>query len=162
MIEAVRADIEKLRSTACGRLADEREHAERELFGRSVQIAVELAENLLGRFAVSGLDELFLDQVLDHLDHLTAAERAALLGQVGDDDGRLVLTTAYPMDTDAQSKWDAALKQRLGAASRIAFTNDLKLIAGVELKFPHAIIRFNWRDSLVQAQRELNEDDHTS
>jgi F-type H+-transporting ATPase subunit b len=162
MIEAARADIEKLKSTARMKLDEERETAANELFGQAVKIAVKLAENLLGKFTVPALDELFLDQVLNHLDHLTATERVALLGPVDDDDRRLVLTTAYPMEADAQSKWGSALRERLGTAQRIAFAHDLQLIAGAELKFPHAVIRFNWRDSLAQAQRELNEDEHTS
>jgi F-type H+-transporting ATPase subunit b len=162
MIEVARADIEKLNSMARGRLAQERERAEDEIFGRTVQIAVQLAENLLRRFAAPRLDELFLDQVLNHLDHLAAAQRAALLGQFGDGGGQLVLTTAYPIDVEAQSKWGAALKQRLGTAPRIVFANDLKLIAGAQLKFPHAVISFSWRDGLAQAQRELNEHEHTS
>ncbi len=156
MIEAARLEIEKLNSAALKRIDEERDGAAREVFDRSVQIAVSLAQRLLQAFAGPRVEELLLDRVLDHLDHLAAAERAALLAQFGQDGGQLVVSTAYPLASDDESKWRAALDQRLGGRPRIAFAIDQSLIAGAELKFPHAILRFSWRDSLADARRELN------
>ena len=41
--------------------------------------------------------------------------------------------------------------------SRIAFTTDKGLIAGAELKFSRATLRFSWRDAIANAQRELSQ-----
>ena len=160
MIEEVRAEIEKLRSAALKRMDEEQDSAAREVFDRAVQIAVRLARRLLQQFAAPLVEELFLQRVLDHLDHLAPTERTALLDQFGHDGGQLMVTTAYPLDSDGESKWRAALNERVGARSRIAFTTDKGLIAGAELRFPHAILRFSWRDAIADAQRELRQHEH--
>ncbi|HVA76908.1 MAG TPA: F0F1 ATP synthase subunit B [Candidatus Binataceae bacterium] len=160
MIEDARADIEKLKAAARTRVDEERETAAREVFARSIQIAVRLAQRLLEQFSAPRLEELFLDRVLDHLDHLSAAERTALLGEFGRDGARLLVTTAHPLSSDAESKWRATLGERLGARAQIAFATDKELIAGAELGFPHAILRFSWRDTLADAQRDLNHNEH--
>ncbi len=156
MIEAARADMEKLKAAGLKRLEEERDRAVREVTDRSIQIAVGLAQRLLQQFSAPGLAELFLARVLDHLDHLGATERAALLRQFGHDGGQLIVATVYPLGAEAESKWRATLSERLGGRSQIAFATDKDLIAGVELKFPHAVLRFSWRDALDDARRELN------
>jgi F-type H+-transporting ATPase subunit b len=160
MIEAARADIEKLKAASLKQLEEERESAARDLLDKTVQVAVGLAENLLREFAGPGIDEIILEQVLRHLDHLTAAERTALRSQLGRDGGQLLVTTAWALDAEGQSRWRAALTQRLGGSPQIAFGIDKDLIAGTELKFPHAVLHFNWRRSLAQAQRELKQNEH--
>jgi F-type H+-transporting ATPase subunit b len=157
MIEAARSDIEKLKSAALKQLDEERESAARDVLDKTVQVAVQLAENLLQQFSGPKLDEIILEQVLQHLDHLTETERAALLSQLGRDGGQLIVTTASALDAEHQSMWRAALAQRLGGSPRIDFTIDKDLIAGTELKFPHAVLHFNWRRTLAQAQGELNQ-----
>jgi F-type H+-transporting ATPase subunit b len=160
MLETARTDMEKLKSAALKQLDEERESAARDVLDKTVQVAVQLAENLLRQFAGPKLDEVILEQVLRHLDHLTDAERAALLGQLAHDGGQLTVTTASPLDAEGQSKWRVALTQRLGGSPRIVFSIDQDLIAGTELKFPHAVLHFNWRRALAQAQRELNQNEH--
>ncbi len=159
LIEAARTDIEKLKAAASKRVEEERDTASRELFERSIQIAVGLAQRLLQQFFAPGLDELFLERVLDHLDHLAAADRAAFASEFGRDGAQLIVTTAYPLSPAGESKWRAALSERLGH-SQITFATDKDLIAGAELKFPHAVLHFSWRDALADAQRELIRNEH--
>jgi F-type H+-transporting ATPase subunit b len=160
MLETARTDMEKLKSAALKQLDEERESAARDVLDKTVQVAVQLAENLLRQFAGPKLDEVILEQVLRHLDHLPDAERAALLGQLAHDGGQLTVTTASALDAEGKSKWRVALAQRLGGSPRIVFSIDQDLIAGTELKFPHAVLHFNWRRALAQAQRELNQNEH--
>ncbi len=160
MLEAARADIEKLKAAASKRVEEERGTASRELFERSIQIAVGLAQRLLQQFSAPGLEELFLERALDHLDHLSAADRAALISEFGRDGAQLIVTTAYPLSPAGESKWRATLSERLGEHSQIMFVTDKDLIAGAELKFPHAILHFSWRDALADAQRELIRNEH--
>ena len=157
MIEAARGEVEKLKAAARKQLDEERDSAGRELFARTVQTAVELASQLLRQVAGAPLDQPFLEQALGRLDRLAANERADLLGQLARDGGQLLVTTAHPLDADSQAKWRAALSGRLGEAARIVFTADQELIAGVRLGFPHATLRFSWRDNLAHAQNELIE-----
>jgi F-type H+-transporting ATPase subunit b len=156
MIQAAREDIEKLKAATLKRLDEERDDAAREVFDQSVQIAVRLAERMLLQLAGPRVDDLFLDRVLDHFDHLSATQRAALFGDTRHDGAQLIVATAYPLNGDAEAKWRSALSERFGTQSQIEFTIEQGLIAGAELKFPHAILRFSWRDCLADAQRELN------
>jgi F-type H+-transporting ATPase subunit b len=156
MIQAAREDIEKLKSAALKRLDEERDDAAREVFDQSVQIAVHLAERLLLQLAGPRVDDLFLDRVLDRFDHLSATQRAALFGDTRNDRAQLIVATAYPLNGNAEAKWRSALSERLGAQPQIEFTIEQGLIAGAELKFPRAVLRFSWRDCLTDAQRELN------
>jgi F-type H+-transporting ATPase subunit b len=157
MIEEARAEVEKLRSLALKQIDEERDRAARDVFERAVQISMRLAKRLLQQIAAPHVEELFLYKVLDHLDHLSAAERAALLDQFGHDGGQLIVATANPLDSEGESKWRAALSERVGQGSRIAFTTDKELIAGAELKFPRATLRFSWRDAIADARRELDQ-----
>ena len=42
----------------------------------------------------------------------------------------------------------------------MTFRTDPALIAGAEITFPSAILRFNWRDALTTAAREINRNEH--
>ena len=70
--------------------------------------------------------------------------------------GAVLVTTAHPLAVQEQARWHEQLAKRLGADLSIRFSDDSTLIAGVEITFPHAILRFNWRDSLATALKELN------
>ena len=162
MIDTARADIERLKIAAGRQLSEERETAARELYDRSVQIAVELAERLLRELATPRRDELFLDRVLDQLDHLSAVERASLLGESAGESGQVIVTTSKPLDPESESKWHSQLSQRLGRSRPISFAVNDQLIAGAELKFPLATLHFNWRESLARAQRDLIQHENAS
>jgi F-type H+-transporting ATPase subunit b len=160
MIQAAQAEIDKLKSAMLKQLDEERENAARELSDRAVQLAVQLADRLLRQCAAPLLDELFLDRLVDHLDHLTMAERAALLDQSGPGRGSLSVTTASPLDPAIESKWRITLASHLGVSTPITFTVDKDLIAGAELKFPLAVLRFSWRQALAEAQQGLTQRAH--
>jgi F-type H+-transporting ATPase subunit b len=160
MIEAAQADIERLKSAMFKQLDEEREKAAREITERAVQIAVQLADRLLRQCAAPVLDELFLKPVLSHLDHLTLAERAALVDQAGPNGGSLSVTTAARLDPAAESNWRSALIKHLGVTPQITFAVDKDLIAGTELKFPLAVLRFSWRQALAEARQELTRHEH--
>ena len=160
MIEAAQAEVDKLKSAMFKQLDEERENAARDISNRAVEIAVQLADRLLRQCAAPLLDELFLDRLINHLDHLTAAERAALFDQTGPGGGSVFVITASPLDPERESKWRGTLTQHLGISPHITFAVDQNLIAGTELKFPLAVIRFSWRHALAEAQQELTQREH--
>jgi len=117
---------------------------------------------LARQFAAPRLDELFRDRLLSHLDHLTPAERAALRDQSAPGRGSLIVTTASALDSDTESKWRRVLASHLGESPQMTFAVDKDLIAGMELKFPLAVLRFSWRQALAEAQRALTQSDVNS
>jgi F-type H+-transporting ATPase subunit b len=160
MIEAAQAEIDKLKSAMVKQLDAERQNAAREISDRAVEIAVQLADRLMRQCAVPFLDELFLDRLINHLDHLTAIERATLLDRSRPDGQTLLVTTASPLQPERESKWRRALNEHLGAAPQITFAVDENLIAGTEVKSPLGVLRFSWRHALAEAQHELTHREH--
>ena len=157
IIEEARSEAEKIRAQALKQLDEERAAASNELFERTLTMATTLAERLLRELAVPSMEQPFLGRVIDYLDRLPAEGRVKLLAQ--SDAGALLVTTAHPLAVQEQSEWHAQLAKRLGADFSIKFGADPTLIAGVEITFPHAILRFNWRDSLAVALKELHTDE---
>ena len=158
MIDEARAEAEKIRNQAAAQLGEERTAATQELFSRTLELAVNLAERLLRELAPPAIEQAFLTRVLDYLDGLPAPERAALVSHLGANS--LVVTTAHPLDAREEAQWREQLGKRIGAAAGIQFNSEPGLIAGAEITFPSAILRFNWRDALTTAAREINRNEH--
>ena len=72
MIDEARAEAEKIRNQATAQLSEERAAAAQELFSRTIELAVNLAERLLRELALPSIEHAFLTRVLDYLDRLSA------------------------------------------------------------------------------------------
>lgn len=153
MIEAARVEADKLRQEMLRRIDEERKAAASEVFEQAVGLATDLSMRLLGEVAAPASEANFLARIIEHLDHLSDSERAALGG--GRAGEPLRVTTAHPLNADEQARWTEAITARLGNSRSVEFTDDASLIAGAELRFPHATLRFNWRDSIAVARREM-------
>jgi len=158
IIEEARKEADTIRDQALKRLDEERAAASNDLFEQTVALATNLAERLLRELAVPSIEQPFLGRVIDYLDQLPAEERAKLAPRSGAD--ALLVITAHPLDAQEQTQWRKQLAKRLGADSNIKFSADPALIAGTVITLPHAILRFNWRDSLAVALKDLNGDEH--
>ncbi len=158
MIDEARAEAEKIRVQAIKQLSEERGAAAQELFSQTVELAVSIAQRLLGEVAVPSIEHAFLDRVLDQLDRLPDAEKTAL----GTDPGAssTVVTTAHPLDTAEEARWREQLGKRIGSVATIKFNSDAALIAGAEITFPTAILRFSWRDALTVVANEIHRNEH--
>jgi F-type H+-transporting ATPase subunit b len=153
LLDDARAEVDKIKAAAVRQIDEERAVASREVFDHSVTIAVRLSETLLRDLKLPYPDDLFLPRVLDHIDHLSSHERAAMLGRNGG--GRVVVTTAHALGPELEQKWEAALHEHLTDLKDLSFVEDERLIAGAELQFPNAILRFSWSDIIAAAKREM-------
>ncbi len=160
MIDEARAEAEKIRDQATTKLGEERAAAAQDLFSRTVELAANLAGSLLRELALPSIEHAFLTRVLDYLDGLPAEERAVLVSHLSTGATSLVVTTAHPLDAREEAEWREQLGKRIGAAAGIKFNSDAALIAGTEITFPSAILRFNWRDALATAAKEINRNEH--
>jgi F-type H+-transporting ATPase subunit b len=159
IIEQARKEADAIREQALKRLDEERIAAGDDLFARTVTLAASLAERFLRELAVPSMEQPFLARVTDYLDKLPAEERAQLVPNPGP--GSLSVTTAHLLDSEEQARWREQLARRLGGDSDVTFSADPALIAGAVIALPHAILRFNWRDSLAAALHELHGDEHS-
>jgi F-type H+-transporting ATPase subunit b len=158
MIDEARAEAQKIRAQAATQIGAERATASQQLFSETVELAMNLAERLVREVALPSIEQTFMTRVLDYLDRLSAPERAALVSHLGSNP--VVVTTAHPLGATEEAAWREQLGQRIGAAANLEFTSDPALIAGAEIKFPSAILRFNWRDALTSAAKEINRNEH--
>lgn len=125
-------------------LAEERSRMQRTLQGDAKTLAVKIATRLIGRVpSVGALDTWLSTQPPD-----------ALTGMTGD---TIEVVTATELSASDQSACSALLRQRFGAGAR--FSTDPNLIAGLELRGPHATLRNNWRADLDRIAEELARDD---
>ena len=94
------------------------------------------------------------------LQELPGEERAAILDQLGGN-GR----SAWSRRCRLAMRRGSACRQRLAASLdvplEIQFADDRALIAGIEVHFPHTVLRHTWRDDLTRALEELTADAHT-
>lgn len=157
LLEEARGEAEKIRLQALKRLDEERTAASNELFERTIALATNLAERLLRELAVPSMEHPFLGRVINYLDQLSAEERGKLTPQTSAE--ALLVTTAHPLSVQEQTEWRAQLAKRLDTDSSIKFSTDPTLIAGTVITFPHALLRFNWRDSLSMALKEFRTDE---
>ena len=123
----------KFASQAAARLNEERSAAAQELFSQTVQLAISLAERLLGELALPSLEHAFLTRALDYLDHLPADEIAALVSH--QNNAALVVTTAHPLDASGEAEWRAQLAKRIGAGA-IQFNSDRRSSPAPKSHFP--------------------------
>lgn len=153
MLEETRHEAEEIRAQTLKLLDQERTAASKELFERTIALAAKLAERLLSELALPSTERPFFAQATSYLDRLTAEEKSKLLSDGAEG---LLVTTAHPLDVQEQAQWREQLAKRLGTEFSIKFGVDPGLIAGTVITFPHAILRFNWRDSLATAVGEFH------
>jgi F-type H+-transporting ATPase subunit b len=158
IIDEAHAEAEKIRHQAATQLNEERADAAQELFSGTIELAVNFAERLLRELALPSLEHAFLTLALGHLDRMPPEERAALVAHLGANP--LVVTTAHPLEAREEAEWREQLGKRIGAAVAIELDTDPALIAGAEITFANAILRFNWRDALSIAAREISRNEH--
>ena len=159
MLEETRSQAAEILNQARQRIEEERASAGEELFARTIQLAGVLAERLLRDLALPSIEKPFLARVVDYLDRLPEQERAGLVSQLGGND--LLVTTAHALGPDEESEWRIQLQKRITNGGTIKFRADPGLIAGAEITFPHAVLRFNWRDGLVAAGKEIHRNEHS-
>ncbi|MEK0083942.1 F0F1 ATP synthase subunit delta [Benzoatithermus flavus] len=149
------AEIARLRAEAEAGIAHERAALEAALAAEAGRLAVAIARRLLARLPPAATFELFLDGLQRAVAGLPEATRAGLAGEP------VELVTAAPLGEAEAQRAAALLAEALGRDGvRLSFRVDPDLIAGVELRAPHLVVRNNWAADLERIETELTGDDH--
>mgnify|MGYP001173718906 CR=1 FL=1 len=144
MLEAARAQLAAERDTALDMART-----------LALDLGVDIARRLLDEIPAKLRAQAWLARIEQHLAALTAAERAVLDGA-----GPVRVITAAPLPPAVQAQWRARLGAALnGAGQAIAFDADPALLAGAELHFPHAVLRWSWRSALDALRAQAAGDD---
>lgn len=120
----------------------------------AIGTAVTLSTHLLNDLSPSAPLDVFLESILRELRALPGDQLADLRSSVAEG-ADLVVLTAQALDEVEQRRWRERLQDELGVAVRLSFSTDPSLIAGVEMRFPHAVIAHSWREALQAARQEM-------
>ena len=135
-------------------LAKEREQALDEARRLALDLGAEFAQRLLAEVPMQYRAEAWIERIEQHLNTLSAVERDSLAHQLTD--GRsLKVVTACALPPVSTHQWNDRLRHVLGVSGGVTFEVDPDLIAGAELHFPTAILRFSWQLALAEARSEV-------
>jgi F-type H+-transporting ATPase subunit b len=148
ILERSKSEAAELRDVAQAGLDRERGQMRHELQVQARHLAVTIASRLLGRIPAQAVNAALLES----LRSLPGDEWRRLAGP-GE---ALEVVTAVPLDPGAQAACTEMVRQRLGCP--VQFGTDPSLIAGVELRGPHARLQNNWRADLDRIAEELSQD----
>ncbi|MEZ5833668.1 MAG: hypothetical protein R3D05_21055 [Dongiaceae bacterium] len=136
-------------------LAKEREFALSEARRIAVDLGVDIARRLLAEIPTEQRAEAWIERIEKHIAGLASAERAHLLDGMGSD-GTMQIVTAAALPARIQAEWRDRLQRALGDGNvAMEFAADPELVAGADLHFPSAILRFSWRSELSAMRREI-------
>lgn len=157
MADARRAQAERdadaLMESTRKTLTSEREGALDEARRLALDLGADFAQRLLAEVPLQYRAEAWIERIEQHLKTMPQAEREALVHQLAEDK-RLTIVTAGALPPATADRWNARLRQSLGVSSAMTFAVDPALIAGAELHFPTAILRFSWQSVLADARTE--------
>ncbi|HXP06669.1 MAG TPA: hypothetical protein VN808_21320 [Stellaceae bacterium] len=149
---------------AAALLADARKSldAERALaFAEARRAALDLGADIAGRLLAQVPMKLRAEAWIDRIEHYLAAlpkpEAEALARQVGDG-VPLKIVTASSLPPEAANLWRSRLRQILSDDITVDYGVDPGLVAGAELHFPNAILRFSWQSALDAMRAEIESD----
>lgn len=148
------ADAEALLDQARKSLASERAAALAEARRFAFDLAVTMARKLLDEFPPELRADAWLSRIESYLAELPPEQRTDIAGQLSSG-ATLRVVSAVALSDSIKAEWQQRLDRALDATLSIEFDLDPALIAGVELHFPHTILRFSWRSVLDSAQTKI-------
>ncbi len=138
------------------KLAKERDKALIEARKLAIDLGTDIARRLLVEMPVERGAEAWLQRIERYLGALPDGDLAALIRQF-EGGGALSVITAWPLPPEAIETWRGRLQRSLGDRTAIAFAVNPDLIAGVELRFPSAVLQFSWQSALAAVRSEVED-----
>ena len=135
-------------------LATERDKVLAEARKSALDLGIGFARRLLAEVPVKLRTEAWLERIERYLVALPKTEMDALVHQF-DNGGALTVVTASPLASETAETWRDHLRRSLGDGTAIAFDANSDLMAGAELHFPSAVLRFSWQSTLVAVRSEI-------
>jgi len=138
-------------------LAGERALALAEARLAALDLGADIAGRLLAQVPMELRAEAWIDRIEHYLAALPKPETDVLAHQIGDG-AALKIVTSSTLPPEAADTWRSRLSRFLGDSITVEFGVDPGLVAGVELHFPNAILRFSWQSALDAMRAEIEAD----
>jgi F-type H+-transporting ATPase subunit b len=138
-------------------LAEERGRALAEARRVALDLGSEIAARLLAEVPMKLRAEAWIERIEQHLAELPKAERDALTEPPAET-VPVKIVTASALSPAVAEEWRLRLRRTLGNRLVIAFDADEDLVAGAEVHFPNAVLRFSWQSALAAMRAEIEAD----
>jgi F-type H+-transporting ATPase subunit b len=150
-LEDAQTKADKLLAAARTAIDRDRTTARKENATRAAELSVEIAARLLGRFNTPAVQAAFLAQLLEAIAGMSASDRTALVASEADIE---IVMATDPDEADA-ARIEQAVKEALGGTPSVRLVTDPGLIAGLELRSTHFVLRNSWRADLEHVRKEV-------
>jgi len=157
LLDRARGETDRLLADARAALEEERRRAQDGQRDRTAELGVAVAARLLRGVPSDGLTGRFLDDACRSVEALPDARRHALADDENPVPVRLV--SAAPLSPEDSDRCRTRLAAALERPVALSAAEDPGLIAGVELHFPHTVLRHSWKQALADATEELTRHD---
>lgn len=151
LLAGVQAEAEERARVARAALEAERHLVEAALLEEASRLAVDIARRLLDRLPKPAVLAAFLDGACAQLNRLPR-------GSVPGMDDEIELVSALALNDAEQGLCRERLRAVFGTDEGLRFGTDPALIAGIELRLPHAVVRSHWANDLSLVLERLNAD----
>ncbi len=149
------ADAAAVLDKARSALAAERAHALTGLQRDALELGADVARRLLDQMPAKLRAEAWMERIDAQLATLSSEDREGLVPAGADQTG-LTVVTAAPLSAENAEDWRVRLRRRFGERLAISFIVDEALVAGAELHFPTAILRFSWQSVLAAIRSDMD------
>lgn len=151
---AAERDAAAILADARKTLAQERTLALAETRRAALDLGADIAARLLAEIPMKLRADAWIERIEQYLMALPQAETDALARQLADGVS-LTVVTASTLSAETADVWRSRLRRHLGDSIAIDYEVDPGLIAGAELRFPNAVLRFSWRSALDAMRAEI-------
>jgi F-type H+-transporting ATPase subunit b len=154
LLDQAAADAAATKSAAEDMIAKERAAAARQTIEQAGRLAVDIAAKLVAGLANKAANDAFLDDLCNRINALSPDLKVGLVS--ADGQGSTEVVTAEPLDQARAEQCRQRIAAALGGNVSLHFRTDPRLLAGVELNGPHAVVRASWRNDLDRILEELS------
>ena len=156
-------DAAALLDTARKAIAGERAAALAEVRRAALDLGAGIATRLLAEVPAKLRAEAWIERIEQYLAALPGQKRQGLSRELADG-AALTIVTAAALAPATAEEWRVRLRRTLddGRGDRlvIVFAVEPALVAGAELHFPDAVLRFSWQSALAGLRAEIEGDGH--
>ncbi|MGA9918738.1 MAG: F0F1 ATP synthase subunit B [Paraburkholderia sp.] len=156
LLAAAQADADRLRSAATAEAETARVEQDKLVAVRATQLAVDIAAKLLAKLPENVRVSGFIDGLADAIAHLSEPVRA----QLGADGVAFTLAAPLALSPQELEQCRTVISGCLNRAVSLAVEVDPQLIAGLELRTAHAVVRNNFGADLAQIRAALLGSEH--
>lgn len=155
LLQKAQKEAEDARRQAMAAAERERGATQRKFEEEAATLAVVIAERLLKSVPVTQATAAIIAAFEDLLARLPQ-QQIAELSQPG---ASLEVVTAVPLGEDERAHLAAAFSRVFSPAPPLRFSVEPSIIAGIEVRAPHAVIRDHWRADLDRVAGALSRRD---